>query len=157
MEERKMIVDSIDNWPQYRGLSAKLDAALKWLASDAPSACIEGRRYEIAEGVFANCSAYETKPEDKASFETHRKYIDIQCVLKGNELIDVIDRRKLTPSIEYDEGKDIAFYRGERSAHRLVMVPGIMAVLFPQDAHRPSVAVDTPSKVKKIVLKVAVE
>ena len=153
-----MIVDSIENWEQYRGLSVKLDSAFRWLESDGPSACIAGRRYEIAEGVFANCSEYETKPVEEALFETHKKYIDIQCLISGSELIDVADQRALAPTLDYDEGKDIAFYRGEKSgAHRLIMVPGVMAVLFPQDAHRPSVAVDKPTKVKKIVLKVSVE
>lgn len=151
-----MIVDRIEAAAQYSGLGARLDAALKWLGSGAASACVPGRRYEIAEGVFANCSEYETKRPEEGRFETHRRYIDIQLLLSGRELIDVADPRGLEPSVAYDPEKDIAFYRRKEGGHRLVLSPGIMAILFPQDAHMPSVAVGEPETVRKIVVKVAV-
>jgi biofilm protein TabA len=151
-----MIVDRIEMAAQYRGLSARLDAAFEWLGSGAASTCAPSGRYEIVEGVFANCSEYQTKLTEDGRFETHRKYIDIQLLLEGRELIDVTDPRDLEPIIAYDAEKDIAFYRRKEGRHRVVLSPGIMAVLFPQDAHMPSVAVGRPETVRKVVVKVAV-
>ena len=47
---------------------------------------------------------------------------------------------------------DIWFYRGPVDC--VTLTPGKFAVLFPQDAHAPSMAVEAPEKVRKCVFKV---
>jgi len=54
---------------------------------------------------------------------------------------------------------DIEFYATPEagSYHSILLVPGSVAILFPEDAHRPCIAIEgVPIAVHKIVLKVAI-
>ncbi|MCK5344780.1 MAG: YhcH/YjgK/YiaL family protein, partial [Candidatus Heimdallarchaeota archaeon] len=62
-------------------------------------------RYDLGEGVFAMVSEYQTKDFDEGFIEAHRKYIDIQIILRGAEKIGVADIKTCIP-VEYDEEKD---------------------------------------------------
>ena len=47
----------------------------------------DGRHPIDGEAIFALVSTYETEPEGARSFEAHRKYIDVQYLLSGREII----------------------------------------------------------------------
>jgi YhcH/YjgK/YiaL family protein len=97
---------------------------------------------------------YQTKPLAEGKWESHRKYIDVQYVEEGVERIGWTPVAGLTVTEPYDEAKDIAFYQGDGD---FVTVPaGSFVILFPDDAHMPGIAVDKPSPVKKVVVKVRV-
>lgn len=40
-------------------------------------------RINLENGVYANVQEYETKPENECTFETHKKYFDIQYVVSA--------------------------------------------------------------------------
>lgn len=150
-----MIVETIADLRVYSGLGARFAVAVDWLDKLGKQQFTPGARYDIAEGIYANCMEYETKDSASALYESHQKYIDIQCLLSGREFVEVAEARLLTVSQAYDGEKDIAFY-GNAEGHRVRLVPGLAAVFFPRDAHKPCVAVAPGERVKKIVVKVAV-
>ena len=49
----------------------------------------ENGRYELSDGAYVNVSTYKTAPKEEKAFEAHRKYIDIQMILSGNELVAI--------------------------------------------------------------------
>jgi YhcH/YjgK/YiaL family protein len=151
-----MIVESIVDLKSYACIGPKIARAVEWLGRMRNETCVPGQRYEIAAGVYALCSEYETKVIEAAKYESHRQYIDIQCLLSGREFVDVTETRLLKVTEAYDPEKDIAFHE-DGEGHRVRLVPGIAAVLFPRDAHRPSVAVAKGERVKKIVVKISVD
>ena len=63
----------------------------------------------------------------------------------------------LSASEDLTPGKDVLFYHPSPRASLLKPVGGQGAVFFPVDAHRPSMAIDTPVLVRKTVVKVPVE
>ena len=93
----------------------------------------------------------------------------MQFLLEGAEDIRCCPLEFLTPATEYDAEKDCRFYLDDLSIHPASWsgeVPpavsfrlgtGYFAVVFPDDAHIPQLAVGTPAEVKKIVMKVPVE
>ena len=56
---------------------------------------------------------------------------------------------------EYDEEKDYGIYKGD--GNYLIAEEGQFAVFFPTDVHMPSIAINIPKEVKKVVVKVLVE
>ena len=86
--------------------------------------------------------------------ETHRKYIDIQYVLEGEEYVYIADTETLDVNTPYTD--DIIFYNVPQKYTRIKLKTGDYVVLYPQDAHCPCVACENPSKVKKVVVKVSV-
>ena len=116
----------------------------------------EEKKYFIDENkVYANVERYETKSLEDAVTESHRKYIDIQLVLQGEEIIRVNNIADLIVKQEYDAERDVIFYETpSQNNEEVVLQAGMFCLLFPQDAHSPQIAVKTPQSVKKVVVKI---
>ncbi len=96
-----------------------------------------------------------TRPQEACRLETHRRYIDVQYVVRGRELMGYAPAMLLKPEGPYDAERDVQFHQGR--ADFLLLQQGMFAVMLPSDAHMPGVAVDgQPAAVKKIVVKAAV-
>ena len=116
---------------------------------------IEDGRLEFSDGIWANLQTYTTKED--ALFEAHRKYIDIQYIISGQEKIGVCEYAKCKTNIPYDSEKDIEFLDYENDFEYINMTPKDFLVLFPKDAHKPSISISEKVKVRKLVVKVPVE
>jgi biofilm protein TabA len=116
---------------------------------------LEIKRYDIdGDIVYAPVSEYMSKNEGDAHFEAHRKYIDIQYVIKGVEQIGVspISKRKNTVT-PYDDAKDIEFMTVTDSTYSKASQDNFF-IFFPSDSHKPGMKIDSVSPIKKIVVKV---
>lgn len=116
---------------------------------------LEAGRNEIdGDKLFVNACSYDTRAIEDCRFEAHRRYVDVHVVLEGQERIDVqfVDALQAEP---FDEEADNMFLEGDAAAS-MVMTPGMFLACFPEDAHKPGIAVDKPVSVKKVVFKVLV-
>ena len=68
-------------------------------------------RYEVSEDFFYLVMEYETKEEEMCRLESHRKYIDIQYILSGEENMKVSNINTLISESNYDETNDIQFWK----------------------------------------------
>ena len=103
-----------------------------------------GNKFFVAVGT--------TKEPDEA--EAHRKFLDIQYIVKGKEMMGWADLAACQPAGEFSEEKDIGFYTGEYSW--LTVNEGICYVVFPEDVHMPGRHLDVPSDFVKVVVKLKV-
>ncbi len=115
-----------------------------------------GEKQVVDEGFFFTLQSYPTKAESDAKFEAHQKYVDIQMLVKGKEFIDVAPTDTLTVKEAYREEKDVAFYEAPERFTRMLVNEGSFVILYPEDAHRPTVSAGEPEKVMKIVGKVKI-
>ncbi len=119
---------------------------------------LETKRYDIdGDNLFATISEYKTKDPETTNFEAHRKYIDIQYVISGEETMNVAPlstvKEVVTP---YDDSKDIEFLTVSNIvAHKAS--PSNFFIFFPRDAHRPGIKIGTNLPVRKVVIKLKVE
>ncbi len=113
-------------------------------------------RTELTGGMFALSTAYATKSTNEAKWESHKQYIDIQVMIVGEELMEVAPLNHLTVTEDHTPGRDVIFYGPFAQGSVLHVRPGEAAVFFPEDAHKPTVAVKTPGLVRKVVIKVPV-
>lgn len=117
----------------------------------------DSRRQELEAGVFAIEQAYDTKPRAEGFFESHRKFIDIQLVVSGEETIEVIDAARATVREPYDGARDLVIYRDAAAASAVRLGAGEAAVFFPADVHMPSLRTGAQATlVRKVVLKLPV-
>ena len=93
----------------------------------------------------------------EAKYEAHKKFIDIQLILSGKELIAVTPIEKMEIKDEYNETKDVMFFQHNDECTDYVLESGDFLILYPQDVHMPGVCVNEKSAVRKIVVKVPVE
>jgi len=133
------------------------DKAFLFLKSHDLSA-LEIKRYDIdGDNLYAPVSEYLTKNEEDARYEAHQKYIDIQYVESGKELIGIAPLSQRKDVLEpYDGTKDIEFLTVTGGENRLA-APDRFFIFFPEDAHRPGLKDGENSPVRKIVVKVKVD
>ena len=147
-----MIVDKTDNLKLYTHLGSKFQKVFSFI-TDPELMLLDNGKYEIdGVNVFALVSEYKTKDELDGKLEAHRKYIDIQFMAKGAELIGYAPFNKQELITEYNEEKDIVFFNGDRSF--IKMEQGMFAVLFPYELHMPGIKSSMRKDVKKVVIKV---
>ena len=147
-----MILDTFDHAGRYFALHPLLRQAFEFLASPDLASRPCGR-YELAGSrLYVNLEEYATKPPEQAILEAHRRYLDIQTLVCGEEQIGWAPLAGLPERIPYDEARDIAFYGGDFAP--LPLTPGRWMLLFPQDAHAPQIALGTPCRVRKAVAKI---
>lgn len=152
-----MILDTLDNSARYESLNSRFAKAFAYLRT------VDGTqplgRFDIdGDDCFALVQTYETKPVEKAKFEAHRKYIDVQFLYSGRESILWAPLATMQEeTMAFDEGKDAALWKLTPDLTPLHLSAGHFTVLYPQDAHAPCVEWDKPEQVFKVVVKVAVE
>ena len=112
-------------------------------------------KYEIlGDALFAMVQEYDSKED--AKMEVHDKYIDLQFIVSGEEKMLWAPREELAIITPFPENKDTEIVAvGDRNA-TMILHAGEFAIFYPNDAHKPGLAVDTPKPVEKIVVKIKV-
>jgi YhcH/YjgK/YiaL family protein len=119
---------------------------------------LELKRYDIeGDNLYAPVSEYYSKKEENARYESHQKYIDIQYVVSGRELIGISNKGDLKEVLQpYDAVKDIMFMSVNQISNHMAD-PGRFFIFFPDDLHRPGLRDGDSTLVRKIVVKVKIE
>lgn len=148
-----MIYDKLEHLETYTSISERLAKGLR-LLRDTDFSALEPGRYE-AEGdaLYFMVQCYQSKEKNDTP-EAHEKYIDIQYLLEGEELIGVGSLSDMTEEVAAEPENDFRLYHGPLS--HVKVGNGYFAVFFPQDAHAPGIAADVPAPVRKVVVKVLI-
>ena len=148
-----MIYDRIENIETYSDISERLAKGLRLLQTTDFSA-LEAGKYEVdGKELFFMLQSYQSKEQNDRP-EAHKKYIDIQYLLEGEEQIGVGALSEMVEEVSANPEGDIWFYHGPVTGFK--MEKGNFAVFFPQDAHAPGIATGDPAPVRKVVVKVLV-
>ena len=149
-----MIFDNLSNCAQYYEIGALKKGFEFLLNTDLKS--LKDGKYEIeGDKIFANIQTLKTKPKCDKKWEVHRKYIDIQYVIKGQESIGfghIKDFKNVITA--YDSIRDVEFLEGE-NYNFLNVEEGNFTVFFPNDVHAPMLAVNGEEMIKKVIVKIA--
>lgn len=138
----------------YRGIHPNLDLALEHITPEFLDSVGYEKVQLKGDDVYATRFTYETVPEEESFFEAHKKYLDIHIMVEGSEGVEVAPPGELQ---EFDrvEANDFYAYRGP-AHYRLTLAPGNFLVVFPNDAHRIKMQLETPETVSKVVFKVRI-
>jgi YhcH/YjgK/YiaL family protein len=152
-----MIVDKIENAYLYTDISQGFAKAFEVLKKEDFSKKADGR-YEIDGGnLYYLVQRYQTKPMKLGKLETHKKYIDIQFVAAGEEVIGHSLLSQLNIEEPYNEAKDVVFYKVPDEINTIKLSKGMFCILFSQDGHMPCCQLAGPCEVLKVVVKVKID
>jgi biofilm protein TabA len=147
-------IDEVQFAKQYHLNKASWDKAFAYLKNTDLNALANGRHVIDGANVYAIVTEAPSKDYDKTAFESHRKFIDLQYVITGEENMAKAPLASVTVNKPYDEAADIAYYTGQG---KIYTVPaGTFMLFFPTEAHRPNITPGGNKVVKKIVIKVNV-
>jgi YhcH/YjgK/YiaL family protein len=139
---------------QYHINKKYWDEAFAFLKNQDLNKIAKGKYPIDGDNVFASVTTDSTKNPDKTNWESHRKYIDLQYVISGEEMMGVCPVSKATVTKEYDEKRDAANYKAEGKTY--AATPEAFFLFFPSDAHRPNITPGGNKVDKKIVIKIRV-
>ena len=113
-------------------------------------------KYEIdGDDIFYMVNEYWTKSVTECEPERHRKYTDIQVMVRGTEKFGYAPYKNQQPSTGFLSGNDVAFYQvPPQDMDYITLSPGRFILFFPTDIHQPEVFTGEPALVKKLVVKV---
>lgn len=108
-------------------------------------------RYDLNDGNYVNIFEYETKDSDEV-FESHKKYIDVQYVIIGEET--VLWGNSYNEEIKaYQEEDDYSLGKIEKS-NAIILNKHMLAIFLPNEPHKAGIKINKISKIKKAVFKI---
>lgn len=147
-----MIHEKLENMGSYEELHPLFKEAFDFIRDYLDNPLKPGT-YELkGTDLFAKIFGYETRSEGK--YEAHNDYIDIQYMIDGVEKVYYSDRETMEVETPYDPVEDAVLLKNAEKEETFLFCQGEVAIFFPEDAHKPSIKIANPEKVKKIVIKV---
>ena len=148
-----MILANLSQAERYSSLHPLFAHAFDYIRNNDLNALAPGRYPVVGEDMFVIIEHAQGKPVEHARLEAHRKYIDIQLVLEGDEKMGWKPLEEcLNPMSEHSMEKDIRFFI-DAPASWLAVPPDHFCIFFPEDAHAPLVG---NGLIRKAIFKVAV-
>lgn len=151
-----MIIDSLANANLYTGISNKITKAFEWLINTDLNNLNTGKYFIDDENIFAIVQEYQTLDEVNEQMEAHKKYIDVQYMISGEEMVGLSLFSNQTISKSYDEESDFMQFSDPPTFYA-ILTEGSFMIFYPTDLHMPCLQIIEPSLVKKVVVKVRVE
>jgi YhcH/YjgK/YiaL family protein len=150
VKDVRMIIDVLENVNLYREVNSKFNKAFNFLRN-MDLLKLDMGKYEIeGTNIYAIVDNYFTRSKGEGLWEAHRRYIDIQFVVKNKEQMGYASLGQMQNCTEYDQEKDILFFKGTGSY--FIMPAGTFVILTPQDVHMPGIAIEKSEAVKKILV-----
>lgn len=136
------------------GLHPVLEEALTLALTARPQEQSPGRVELRGDDVFMNVMQFATQSPTEKKAEQHEQYIDIQCLLTGEERIQfgVVDSARQCEERHVEE--DYQLCREIADCQTITLRPGMFAVFMPGESHKPGCSVGEPQEIKKVVVKV---
>ena len=149
-----MIIDNIKNLDLYSKSDVYTNKINEFINKSKESNLQEGR-YELeGDNLIALIQKYETKEIEKCKYESHKKYIDVQYIEQGREVISWIDISKLEVDEPYNVKDDIIFYKDNLNGINLKMEEDMFAIFYEQDGHKVRSILEEKTNIKKIIFKI---
>lgn len=148
-----MILSTLSQSGRYAALHPLFQRVFDYMRDTDLLALAPGRYPIVGEQLSVIVENVPGRTREAAKLECHRKYIDIQLVLEGNEemgwkaLADCAQ-----PVADYSAEKDIRFFH-DAPASWVAVPPDHFCIFFPEDAHAPLVS---NGSIRKAIFKVAV-
>lgn len=133
-----MIVDTLDNLAKYAAVNPLFADVVEFLKDHDLNTLEAGKHFLKDKDLFVNITTAQGKTKEAATYETHKRMLDIQIPLSAPETYGYMPLKDL-PEAEYNTEKDVTKYPGVVGGSYVTCQPGEFAIFFPQDGHQPCI------------------
>lgn len=130
-----MIFDHVDNRETYYAIDPRIEKAFQYYLNMNPDT--PAGRYELdGDDFFVLVQRPEKKNLEGKPLEYHKKYIDLQLVVRGSEIYGYAHASRLGEAvIPYNPEKD-AGHNADAGCAFIPAVQGQFFLFWPQDGHK---------------------
>ena len=137
---------------QYEKNRELWDAMFGFLAKTDLNALAIGNHDIVKGRCWVTISEYVPRLAENVKVESHRRFIDLQYTLQGNELMGLAKNPEVL--MEYNPAREVAFWTSDDISYYKAG-PESFFLFFPSDIHQPSVRDDgAEEKSRKVVVKI---
>lgn len=148
-----MILDNHKNIDKYSSIHPNFKKAFDFIKNYQSGKLQDGKYEILGDEVFAIVAQIKNY-EAITQLEAHRKYIDVQYVVEGEDVIGWKNIQDCDhPVGEFNMEDDYILFSDE-PIFKFTLSKGYFAIFYPDDAHGPLMG---NSSMKKIVVKVRIE
>lgn len=141
---------------QYHKNATWWNEAFKFLKMHDLDQLAPGSYVIDSNNVVAVVSEISPKDKDSTNWETHRKFNDLQYIIKGKAMMGIAYIKdpgvKVKVPYSSEDNETFSVDRGDYYEAG----PGTFFIFSPQEIHRPAFKVEGYDTIKKIVIKVRV-
>lgn len=137
---------------QYHKNKEMWDNIFRFLKENDLTTIANGQYNIEKDKCWITVSEYFPKTLNTGNIESHRRFIDLQYVVYGNEKMGLVKHGAVV-RMPYNEKKDVEFYNSDKINHYQA-TPDKFFLFFPGDIHQPSVSDKSKKQSKKIVFKI---
>jgi len=149
-----MILTDLQNTERIENLHPLFKTLFEYVKTHDLLQAPIGRIVLDGDNLFINNDEAICRPADKQVLEIHRKYIDVQIVLEGEESVGWKPLAEIQHiSKIYDAEKDFELSDDKPSTYFHVTA-GQIYILFPEDPHAPIIG---EGKIRKAIGKVKIQ
>lgn len=148
-----MILSSLGHWQRY-ATNSSLEAGFRFLLRPDLHELPDGVHPIQDDQLFAVIWRGLGRGKEDSPLEYHRRYLDIQYVLSGFDLIGwqkIEECRR--PSGNFDPEKDLGFF-ADHPKFWMPVAGGEFAIFYPEDAHAP---LGGSGPIHKVIIKAQVD
>ena len=149
-----MIFDNVKNLKTYKGLPG-IDKIMDFISQNNLLELPEGRTDIDGDNLYVMLQKPKLINASEARPEGHERYIDLQLVLEGTEVMGYVEKSSLGEPDESFPDRDVSFWN-MHDFDLLTVSEDMFAVFFPQDGHAPGIASDNAKEVLKAVFKIKI-
>ncbi|MUJ36382.1 N-acetylneuraminate anomerase [Aliivibrio fischeri] len=150
-----MIYGHIEHQKTNQYLPRVIQQCLAYLNETDLEALPTGKHIIDGKNIFANVMEFETGDASSKQTEVHKEYVDVQCLIRGEERIQYSLEDEVNPIAKpYDEENDFYLVESMNQCNDVIMHPKMFAVFLPEEPHKPGCVVSQSGLIKKIVIKV---
>lgn len=152
-----MICGNIKITKDYSSINENFVKAFEFLKNNNLKELHLGKHEIEGEKIFALVQEYTTQKEEEKKWESHERYIDIQLMVEGQEVMGYVPISDLFIQEDLRPEQDMIFYEETLKGSNIKFGKDDYAIFFPEDGHKPGCSLDESSCVRKIVVKLACE
>ncbi|WP_411753962.1 YhcH/YjgK/YiaL family protein [Serratia sp. (in: enterobacteria)] len=150
-----MIICDLKDWDQEKhAFHPIFHQAITFIQQTDFSELPLGKLDIIPGKMFCLLQEMNTVPAEQMRAESHFDFVDIQYLLRGEETIGVARRLGNEDVVEQRLQHDIVFYQQTHNEIPVTLLPGMFAVFFPHDLHRPCCQSRGEVLIRKAVIKI---
>ena len=150
-----MIYDTLNNLPNYLGVSDNLDTVIEYIMARDITTLPAGRTRIDGEKAVVTVSTVTPQSSDKALFQRHDAHIVLETDLEGSELFEV-SLAELTPTKPTDEAADTTVGTAGTSIAGM-LCEGRFALYLAGEPYKSGLKAQGCGKLKKAVFTIELD
>ncbi|MBP1965275.1 YhcH/YjgK/YiaL family protein [Paenibacillus aceris] len=153
-----MIIGNKENWSKERQFVHPVLRTIMDEVQNVDFSKMDNGKYTLqGDDIYYTVMELNARDMQETRAEKHGAYIDIHYLLDGKETIGWAGESSNLTVVESSIENDYSLYDSAAGEQFLELTPGMYAVFYPHDVHRPGLRGKddpAPSRIRKAVVKV---